>query len=136
MLNRSHRVWKYGAIIGATVVVPTIYLMANEWKAESLPFVCWVVIGFAVGWDLARMVAGTTHSRKTRRVLRSRELRNERGNRVGVTNDWFDEDQETSHSMMAELSRGPQLRIHPNIEPIGGYLYLDNHESPTRIGFE
>jgi hypothetical protein len=114
MLGRSHRIWKYGSIIGATVIVPTIYLIFNEGKAESLPFACWVVIGFAVGWDLARMIAGKTRSRGKRRSLPRRGLPNARGNRVGVTNDWFDEDLEAAQSMMDELRRGPELQIHMN----------------------
>jgi hypothetical protein len=126
MLGRSHRVWKYGAIIGATVIVPTIYLIVNEGKAESLPFVCWVGIGFAVGWDLARMISGKARGRGKRRSLPRRGLLNEQTNCVGVSNGWLDLDQEASHSIMADLSHGPQLRLHSKLEPTNGYLYFDD----------
>lgn len=126
MLDRSHRVWKYGTIIGATVIVPTIYLIVNEGKAESVPFACWVVIGFVVGWDLARMIGGATKGRGIRRISQRRSLLNEHTNCVGVSNGWFDLGQEASHSIMADLSHGPQLRLHSNLEPTDGYLYIDD----------
>ena len=135
MLDRSHRVWKYGAIIGATAIVPTIYLIVNEWKGESFPFVCWVVIGFAVGWDLARMIAGKTRSRGTRGNSQRRGLRNERANRVGATNDWFHQDQEASDAMMEELTKhGPELRIYTSGGRVCRCSYDDDgSETPIYI---
>lgn len=134
MLDRSHRVWKYGAIIGATVVAPTIYLIVNEWKAESLPFACWVVIGFAVGWDLAGMIAGKSRGGGKRRVLQSHVLRNERTNRVGVTNDRFDEDQEATRSLIQ--SGDPDMPRQRTLGEQLGYRYFDRYdgyEAPLRI---
>lgn len=135
MLDRSHRIWKYGAIIGATVIVPTIYLIVNEWKAESLPFACWVVIGFAVGWDLARMIAGKTGSRKHRRVLRSRVLRPAPTKRVWVTDDWSDEDLETTRSMIDTRTSEPELRGRTLDEQMGYQHFdrYDGYEAPLRI---
>ncbi len=135
MLGRSHRVWRYGAIIGATVVVPTIYLIVNEWKGEPFPFACWVVIGFAVGWDLARMIGGKTRGRKHRRVLRSRVLRHAPTKRVWVTDDWSDEDLETTCSMIDTRTSEPDLRER-TLEEQMGYQYFDRYdgyEAPLRI---
>lgn len=123
MLDRSHRAWKYGAIIGATVIVPTIYLVVNEGKAESLPLACWVVIGFAVGWDLARMIAGKTDSRGNRRARRD-----ERRNGYGVPGDFFDEELGATHSMaVGRTCDSRSVRI-PTLGEQLGYHYFDRYD--------
>jgi hypothetical protein len=115
------------------VVVPTIYLIVNEWKGEPFPFACWVVIGFAVGWDLARMIAGKTRGRRESRLLQSRGLRNERANRGRLADDWFHEDLGRSRELMAELTKyEPELRIHMDGEMVCRVSY-DNGGSGTAI---
>lgn len=125
MLGRSHRIWKYGAIIGATVIVPTIYFIVNEWKAEPFPFACWVVIGFAVGWDLDRMVRGSKRGREER-LARTKGGRRVRTAQVGLADDWFDRDMKAAHSRMTELRRGQALHIDAKRGVVCGSSYDDS----------
>lgn len=92
------------------MIVPTIYLVVNEGKAQSLPFACWVVVGFAVGWDLARMIRGRKRGRKERQDW-SKGRGRARTLQVGLADDWFDKDMEAAHARMAELGRGQALHI-------------------------
>ncbi len=135
MLGRSHQNWKYGTIIGATVIVPAIYLIVNEWKGEPLPFACWVVIGFAVGWDLARMIGGKTRSRGKRRTMRRGVLRHVRTSQVGIADDWLGEGQEAAPSVFEVQTRESELRELTFDERMG-YRYFDcydGYNAPAHI---
>lgn len=125
MVGRSHQIWKYGSIIGATVIVPSIYLIVSEGMAELLPFACWVVIGLVVGWDLARMIRGPKRGREKdldRTIGRGRVRRTQ----VGLADDWFDRDIEAAHSRMAEVGRGQALHIDAEKGIVCGSSYDDS----------